>query len=300
MSRFAKAVIAVPLLVVIWGAAAGCSSVDRKTQITIGVAAETQIPDELDSFAIRVFATRSGELRFFKDYFPKSGRDFPSTLAVIPFDEDSLESPLRIEIEGRKGNVVFLRRQAVVSYFRERNIYLSVPLRMACFQFKDCGPQATCSGGQCVPATRDAATLPDFQPKYVFPESATCFDEEKCLTELDAITLEETCEFDVPPGVDASSGNVAIRWAAAPSRVLTLEADDPQEGWQRIGESRGKLSQGACDSHFQRKDPGGEPLVSDWAKKIYFSRKCAPKSKLVPYCLSAVTQHSGIGAVVAE
>jgi hypothetical protein len=254
--RVASLVVAAGLAAV----ATSCSSVDRKTQVTIALSSETQIPKELDSFAVRVFSTRSGELRFSQDYYPTSGREFPTTLAVIPFDESSLDSPLRIELEGRLGGATFLKRQAVLSYVKERNILLEMPLRMACFQFKDCGPTQTCAGGQCVASTVDSASLVDFDAKLVFPQ-----------------------------------GNVSIRWAAAPQRILALEGSDAQEGWTRTAVDRGQLSQGACDSHFQRTGPDGNPLVADWAKNVYVSSSCPTKTVKQPYCQSPTTQHSGIG-----
>jgi len=278
--------------------AASCSSVDKKTQITVALSSETEIPKELDSFALRVTSTRSGELRFSQDYYPTSGRDFPTTLAVIPFDEDSLASPIRIELEGRKGSTVFLRRQSVVSYVRERNILLALPLRMACFQFRDCGPNATCAGGQCVPDTADGPKLADYDPKYVFGSAGACFDEETCLAGPVEVTVADDCTFPIPGAADAAQGNVAIRWAAAPERILALDAGDPQEGWTRVAAGVGKLSQGACDSHFQRRGGDGALLVSDWAKSVYFTAACASKSALLPYCFSTKTQHSGVGAVI--
>lgn len=132
-------------------AIAACSSVDKQTQITVALSSETEIPKELDSFTIRVISTRTGEVRFLQEYEPQSGREFPTTLAVIPVDQSSLGSPLRIELEGRKNGVVFLQRTSVISYFRERNILLTLPLRMACFQFTDCGPDSTCQGAESSP-----------------------------------------------------------------------------------------------------------------------------------------------------
>jgi hypothetical protein len=287
---------AIPIALVL-GVSASCASVDDKTQITVALSSETEIPKELDSFALRVFSTRTGELRFSQDYFPSSGRDFPTTLAVVPLDERSLGSPIRIELEGRQGGNVFLRRQSVLSYFEGRNILLRMPLRMACFQFKDCGPNATCAGGECVPVEVPASALVDFDPKYVFGEAKTCFDEEACLTEEVEVDVADDCTFAIPAGVPERQGNVAIRWAAAPARILGLDADEPQEGWTRLGPDRGKLSRGACDSHFQRRGGDGALLVPDWAKTVYFSPTCASKSALVPHCFSSKTQHSGIGAL---
>jgi hypothetical protein len=279
--------------------AAGSScAVDDKTQITVALSSETEIPKELDSFSVRVISMRTGELRFFQDYFPKSGREFPTTLAVIPLDESSLGSPLRIELEGRQNGTVFLKRQSVVSYIEGRNILLTMPLRMACFQFGGCGPNETCSGGQCVPAAVPKEQLIDFDPKFVFPTADRCFDEQACLDTSVEVQVREDCTFDLPEGIDSSLGNISIRWAAAPQRILALDEGDAQEGWVRTAPNAGRLSQGACDSHFQRRGPDGAILVPDWAKTVYFTAKCAAKTWKLPYCFSDVTKHAGIGAVV--
>ena len=275
----------------------GCS-VDKETQITVALSSETEIPKELDSFSVHVISTRTGELRFSQDYFPTSGREFPTTLAVIPLDEGSIGSPLRIELEGRKQGATFLRRVSVISYFEGRNILLTMPLRMACFQFRDCGPSATCAGGQCVPTEVSPASLADYDAKLVFPSGAegSCFDEEKCLDAPVAIQVEPDCTFSLP-AAGATSGNVSIRWAAAAERILALDESDAQEGWVRLSSLRGRLSQGACDSHFGRLGADGKPLVADSARTVYFSAACPSKTSRLPYCYSAVTQHAGVGAV---
>lgn len=278
-------------------AVASCSDVDKETQITLALESETEIPAELDSFTVRVLSTRTGELRFARDYFPTSGREFPSTLAVIPFDEESLRGPLRIEIEGRKGTTIFLQRQAVISYFKNRNILLAMPLRMACFQFRDCGPNETCAGGQCVPAQVEESAILDYADDLVFGRPGACFDEEACLGTSTEVKVEEDCTFPIPADVPEGRGNVSIRWAAAPARLLGLEAGDAIEGWTRVANDRGRLSKGACDSHFQRRGPDGQLLVPDWAREVYFSAACESKTRARPHCFSQKTLHAGIGAV---
>lgn len=290
-SRFLLAALAV------LGAVGSCAPVDRKTQITVALASETEIPQELDAFVLRVLSTRTGELRFSNDYSPTSGRDFPTTLAVIPVDEDSLGSPVRIELEGLKNGRVFLRRQAVISYSEGRNLLLSMPLRMACFQFRDCGPSATCAGGECVPVKVEPSSLADYDPGLVFGSEGACFDEEACLPDGIEVEVREDCSFAIPAGVPSGTGNVSIQWAVAPNRILALDADDAQEGWTRLADDRGRLSKGVCDSHFQRRGSDGLLLVPDFAERVYFSASCASKTSRRPYCLSARTQHAGIGAI---
>jgi len=284
-------------LLVLALALASCSSVDKETQITLALESETEIPKELDAFTVRVFSVRTGELRFDNTYVAENGSRFPTTLAVIPADEESLSAPIRIEVEGRKGAKVFLRRQSTLSYFRDRNVLLSVPLRMACFDFRACADGETCVGGQCVSSNVDASRLLDYDPKLVFGEPGACFDEEACLQASDEVTVADDCTFALPDDVPEAAGNVSIRWAAAPLRILALEANDTQEGWTRVSRSTGRLSQGACDSHFRRLGPDGKPLVSDWAQKVYFSKTCASKTRAVPFCRSPKTGHVGIGAV---
>lgn len=281
------------------GLSVACTKVDRDTQVTLGLSSEAEIPRELDAFTLRVLATRTGELRFAQEYFPQSGREFPTTLAVIPQDEDSIESPLRVEIEGGKGATVFLKRQAVVSYVEGRNVLLNMPLRMACFQFKDCGPNKTCAGGRCVEAEVQAAALRDYQAALVFPSANRCFDEEACLAESAPVAVADDCSFSIA-GAGDNQGNVAIRWDAAPERLLALDSGDPQEGWSRTAPDRGQLAAGLCDSYFRRRGNDGELLVPDWARKVYFAPRCASKTAAVPYCFSNKTQHAGIGAMVPE
>jgi hypothetical protein len=288
----------VALLLALAAPLSGCS-VDKKTQITVALSSETEIPKELDEFYIRVMSTRTGEIRFEHSYTAEDGHVFPTTLAVIPYDEDSLGSPVSVYLEGRKNGAAFLVRRAVVSYVKDRNILLTMPLRMACFQFKDCGPSATCAGGQCVEARIDTTKAVDYEDRFVFGDTSPCFDEQACLTGASEVAVDPaTCTFALPAGSALGQGNVAIRWAAAPERLLGLEADDTQEGWTRVAADRGKLSQGACDSHFQRRDADGKLLVSDWAKTVTFAPACASKSPLVPHCHSAATNAAGAGAVV--
>lgn len=278
---------------------ASCHAVDRETQVTVALSTETKIPAELDAFTVRVLNVRTGELRFAQDYFPSSGRDFPTTLAVVPADQDSLDTPIRVELEGRSKGALTLRRIAVVGYIEGRNLLLAMPLRMACFQFRDCGVGATCVGGQCVPAEQGGETLVDYEPGFVFPVAGSCFDEERCLaTPTEVEVAEADCSFPVPPG----DANVAIRWSAAPERLLALDAEDAREGWTRIDGTRGRLSQGACDAHFRRLGPDGAPLVSDWARQVYVTTApgCPPKTLHVPACFSPSTGQSGIGALVPE
>lgn len=266
-------------------------SVDRETQITVALQSETEVPAELDSFVVRVTAMRTSEVRFQQEYPARTGKEFPTTLAVVPADEDSLGSPVKIEIEGKRQNATVLTRTSIASYVEGRNLLLAMPLRMACFQFKDCGAGFTCRGGQCV--TAEDTPLVDYDAKYISPDTAGCFDEEKCLATKTEVTVAEDCTFAI---ATAEPVNVAIRWAAAPNRLLALDSGDKQEGWTRLSADRGQLSTGACDSHFQRKDEKGVLKVSDWAKQIYVTTGCTAKSGLVPYCRSATTGHAGIGA----
>jgi hypothetical protein len=151
-------------------------------------------------------------------------------------------------------------------------------------------------GGECREATTDGAKLLDFQEGYVFGKSGSCFDEQACLADAQPVEVDEDCTFalDAPEG----RGNVAIRWAAAPSRLLALESENPLEGWTRLPGGRAKLSQGACDSHFARRDATGKLLVADRAETVYVAAACAAKTSNVPHCFSDVTKHAGIGAVI--
>jgi hypothetical protein len=293
-----RAIVPFLVLTALAASSGGCS-VDKKTQITVALSSETEIPKELDEFYIRVVSTRTGEIRFEHSYTAEDGHVFPTTLAVIPYDEDSLGSPVSVYLEGRKRGAAFLVRQSIASYVKDRNILLTMPLRMACFQFKDCGPSATCAGGQCVDAKVDTSKALDFEDRYVFGDKGACFDEQACLSGAVEVTVDpETCTFTIPEGTATGLGNVAIRWAAAPERLLGLEAEDAQEGWTRAAPGVGKLSAGACDSHFQKRGTDGKLLVSDWAKAVYFAPACPTKTAVLPHCFSQATNSAGAGAIL--
>jgi hypothetical protein len=274
--------------------ATSCLAADQRTQITVALSSETKIPDELTSYRIIVKSVRTDDLRLAETYSVKRGDDLPSTLAVIPFDNDSLGSAVKIEIEGYIGTTVALQRTSVVTFVKDRNLLLRMPLRMACFKFNECAAGKTCSGGQCVDTGVNSELLEEYRPQAVFADKGgSCFNEELCLANPQQVIVQPDCSFDLPIG----DVNVGIQWQAAPTRLLALESSDSQEGWTRTGPSKGLLSKGACNSHFQVKGIDGKLLVSDVAEKVYVSTKCASKTVMLPYCKAGATGQSGIGAV---
>jgi hypothetical protein len=272
-------------------AGCGCVSTDRTTQITIALASETLVPSELDRLSIRITDAR-GSLTYSNEYDVIEPSFFPTTLALVPAGEESFDGPLRIELVGTGANgAVRLQRSAVLAYARGRNLLLPMPLRMACVNFRSCGADQTCRGGQCVDATVEDRELSDFDEDQVFPASGVaCFDEASCLADAHEVPVASDCTLDVPTG-----GNVGLVWAAAPSRVLVLQAEDAQEGWTRLPSGKGLLSHGACASLL---DPETDPAlreVPDRALAAYTSAACAPKAALQPFCRAA-DGHSGVGA----
>lgn len=272
-------------------ATCSCVSTDRETQITIALASETLVPTELSRLSIRITDAR-GSLTYSNEYEVTDPAFFPTTLAVVPAGEESFEGPLRIELAGSgAGGAVQLHRTAVLAYARGRNLLLPMPLRMACVNFRSCGAEQTCRGGQCVDASLDEQELTDFEADLVFPTSSTtCFDEATCLSGAQEVPVATDCTLDVPAG-----GNVGLIWAAAPSRVLVLAAGDALEGWTRLPNGKGLLSRGACASLL---DPELDPAlreVPDRALAAYVSAACAAKTVQQPFCRAA-DGHSGVGA----
>lgn len=270
-------------------AAAACS-VDHETQVTLAIASEAKIPDEVSSLQVTVTATKTNQIRFQQTYNPTDGSGFPTTLAIIPADEDSLSDPIRVDLHAQ-GPSIDLKRSAIVSYVEGRNLLLAMPLRMACLNFGDCPAGKSCAGGQCVEPTVASSTLPTFSEALISPTAANCFDESKCLVARTLVDVAKDCSF--PLSGDPTQLNVAIRWKAAEGRVLTLDSGDAVEGWTVQG-GRGLLSPGVCNSHLEQKNGDGT-TVADYAEQVYVTTGCAAKTSLIPYCKQAGAQ-VGVGA----
>ena len=300
-----------PIVVAVVGllAAAPACSVDHDTQITVAIASEAEVPNELAAFRVTVTVTGQTVPRFQQVYNPTDGKDFPTTLAVIPVDEDSLGKPVEVKIEGWLAGTEnntdttppALTRTSIASYVEGRNLLLAMPLRMACLGFAQCASGQTCAGGQCVAATVASASLPNFAESLLSSTAPSCFDEDSCLAAkslvdvVDHAGAADDCTFPIP----SKDVNVAIRWADAPARLLTLDSGDATEGWTATSDAIGKLSQGVCNSHFQRKDAQGNLIVSDWAKQVYVTTGCPAKTSTTPYCKNEPHQ-VGIGATSPE
>ena len=282
-----------------------CVDRDTSTQITVALSAETEIPRELDTIEVVVVDGKGSEI--YRNEYPVTySRFFPTTLAIVPRDADSLGRPVTIEVRGFKAATktrgqVF--RRAIVPFFEGRTLLVPMPLRMACFDFVDCKENETCAGGRCVAAQLDPASLASFADERVFGglPNAACFDEAACLADGAPISVAADCTFLVPVAPIAPDGssqvNVSIRWAAASSRVIGLDGDDPVEGWTRIDERTGKLSPGVCDSLL---DPETDPKrrrVADKALDARLSTACATKRHDRPYCPGG-DGHAGIGTTI--
>jgi hypothetical protein len=277
--------------------ASACVEKDNSTQLTIAIAAETEIPRELDTVQVVVVDAKGSEI--YRNEYPVSyARFFPTTLAIVPRDDDSLDRPVTIELRGYKqdgsGGQVF--RRAIVPFFKGRTLLVPMPLRMACFNFTDCKSNETCAGGRCVPAQLETSTLVDYEEQRVFggAPNATCFDEAACLGTGTLLPVAADCTFPLPEG---SAANVSIRWAAAALRVIGLDGDDPVEGWSRIDARTGKLSAGVCDSLLDPEPDPAKRRVPDRALDARISTACPTKTREQPYCPGA-DGHTGVGTTL--
>jgi len=285
--------------------AASCAASDKQTQVTVVLTSETEIPKELDELHITVTAG-NGSTVYDNVYTVREPSFFATTLAIIPADEDSLKSPFVVEVRAKSGNNVGVVRRAIVSYVKGRTLMLPMPLRMACFSFKDCGVDATCAGGTCQKATVRAEELLDYEDKYVFETADNpCFEEDRCLRESQPITVAPDCTFQLPTPTPVASGarpslNVSVRWAAADNRVIALDHGDTVEGWSVAPNApdRGQISPGVCRSLL---DPEPDPAkrdVPDRALDARLSSACPAKTKTQPYCRRSNNQQSGIGTTI--
>ena len=281
-----------------------CRSEDRTTQVTVAITSETEIPKELDTLEVVVIdADGSESSRVLHDV--QNPRFFPATLAVVPRSSRSLEGSLTVELRGYlNGKDAQVFRRAVVSYVEGRTLLLPMPLRMACFNFRGCGADETCSGGTCQPARVEASSLADYDDRKVFGRSApeSCFDEATCISGSQKVPVRpEDCTFALPEGSSREGErprvNVSSRWKAAPSRVIVLDVDDPIEGWTVVGGGRGKLSAGVCASLLDPEPDPKKRQIYDQALDVWVSTRCAAKTGTQPYCTSN-DGHVGIGATL--
>ncbi|NOU32215.1 MAG: hypothetical protein HOO96_30285, partial [Polyangiaceae bacterium] len=89
----------VPALAVVVATSA-CAVKDDRTQVTVVLTSETEIPKELDALEITVTAA-NGSTVYDNVYTVRDPAFFATTLAVIPADSDSLKGPITVEIKGK-------------------------------------------------------------------------------------------------------------------------------------------------------------------------------------------------------
>jgi len=291
-------------LAMLLGASAACQKEDKLTQVTVAITSETEIPKELDSLEVVVVDADGSETsRVLHDV--QNPRFFPATLAIVPRSSRSLEGAVTVELRGYlNGQDAQVFRRAVVSYVEGRTLLLPMPLRMACFNFRGCGANETCSGGSCQPANVDANKLAEFDDRLVFGRAAqeSCFDEDTCIAEsTKAPVTASDCSFAIPESAfregERPRVNVSIRWKAAPNRVIVLDSGDGIEGWTLGDDRRGRLSQGVCASLLDPEPDPKKRLIFDQALDVWVSTKCAAKQSLQPFCTSK-DGHVGIGATL--
>lgn len=276
-------------------ALASCVTTDTSTQITLAFTSEAKPVDEFQTLSVRIY-DGDGELTYDYPYSADSAGFLPATFDIIPKNESSFERPLRVEVraETAEGELV-VERRAVVSFVKGRALLLPMPLRMACFAMT-CGgdPSKTCRGGVCRDLPVDAAALADFDARYVVPEraAADCFDERACLAGSGRVPVADDCTFALPPGPDV---NVSIRWEAAPARVIALDGDDANEGWVRVDDATGRLSDGVCTALLQASG-GPEAAVYDKALDVWTSTACPTKRPLQAFCRASPADAVGVGA----
>ncbi len=272
-------------------AVASCVAHDESTQITVAFSSETSIPSELDSLRVQIRDAR-GAVTYQNDYDVLEPAFFPTTLAIVPAGEESFDGPIRVDVTGIGANgAVRLERTAIVAFARGRNLLVPMPLRMACVNFPSCAAGETCRGGQCLDAQLFAPELREYADEQVYARAGgSCFDEVQCTADATALQINADCTFELP-----GDGNVGLVWAAAPERLLVLDAADPLEGWSVREDGRGMLSRGACASLLDPETDPSKRAVPDRALEAYFSRACSAKGPALPYC-PANDGHSGIGA----
>ncbi len=262
-SRWGAAGLGLAALAGLTVGGAGCT-VKPLGQLVLVVQTDMSIPKDIDT--IRIQAFDDGSLKFQQDY-DKIGPD-PSTEIRLP-GTITLVAPsnpadvITIVVSARTGGAqgtVRVVRTVVTTIPATRVAMLPITLSFLCYgqattdsagePVGTCtNPSDTCIAGQCVSDSVDSTSLPAFSPNSVQETSGACFDAAGCWTDPTVATVDKaTCT--IPP-IPASGVNVALQTQSTGicgpvGCFVTLDADDPIEGWSVATDGRTTLPPAVC------------------------------------------------------
>jgi len=233
-------------------------------QLVLVVQTDLSIPKDIDT--IRIEAFNDGTLKFQQDY-DKIGPD-PNTQIRLPGSISLVASSnpadvITIVVSARTGGAdgtARIVRKVVTTVPATRVALLPISIGFLCDgqaatdptgdAVGTCtDPSATCIAGECVANGVDSSTLPTYSPDSVQESDGACFDATQCWT-APTVAMVDTTDCTIPP-IPATGVNVALQTEGAGicgpvGCFVTLNSNDPVEGWSVAKDGRTTLPPGVC------------------------------------------------------
>lgn len=236
--------------------AMGSCADEQPTALVVAISSEAKVPVEVDRMDLTI--TRGGSQKYHREYNLRKGDRLPGTLTLSRGDDSSavVDITVRARLENGESKKTWrVVRRAILGFSDEKTKLLRMPLRYSCFDFPEiCKDNETCIGGVCKSAVVNVEELPEFETndqvvKELDPTKAPkegsdeCFVPEVCLAAAVPFAhVKGECSY--PVNFDSGHGNLAMRWAATPGRLVVLD-QDPEEGYT-IKDKVATLSAGLC------------------------------------------------------
>jgi hypothetical protein len=246
------ALVALPM------AATGCNP-KPIGQIVLVVQSDLSIPKDIDTIRIEVF--NSGSLKFQQDY-DKIGPDqdeirLPGTISLVASSNPA--DVITIVVSARSGGAEgapHVVRKVVTTVPSTKTVMLPLGIHFLCYgqagldasgdASSTCADGQTCVGGVCATDSLDSSTFPPYSDAAVNGDGS-CFDAARCWTQPAVAAVDlKTCTIPPVSGVNIALQTESLGICGAAGCFVTLDADDPVEGWSVGQDGRVVLPAGVC------------------------------------------------------
>jgi hypothetical protein len=195
-------------------AAASCTA-SKPTQIVISIATDLAVPAELDSLVLTVMQSDQTVRELPYDLAPsaRGHLTLPATIALNAGKDPA--QPVLIRVLGKRGSAEVVKREARLSFVRERILHLPMNLLRSCaYRAVPCGADETCTERGCAAVSVAAEKLREYSA-------------DAALAPLDA------SPFDASPGDSRPHADGLARDLPAPDRArpdISLADAAPRDG----------------------------------------------------------------------
>jgi hypothetical protein len=273
--------------------AVACAACSNPTgEVMMGVTSDMSMPKDID--LIRIEINVRGEHRIQDDHLVGEGNLLlPGTIGAYHFKEDA-DTPVTFRVIAKQGNRFRTINQAITTVPTDRVVDLRLPVSWLCDDTAQndgtdgsgqaiidstCGAGKTCRAGDCVDATVDSSTLPNFDAKNVFGGGTgngdgDCFDTEACFTGSANAEIVDSiaCTAKLPAG----TVNFAVRsegdGVCGPGGCFVPLDHSADEGWIEQG-TIAKLPSVIC-----------KRILDGTAKGVAVTTTCGTKTTSLPTC----------------